>query len=128
MEPVLEAIRAHLDFVQGRRTTPAPGRIEVLGQSVRITSLRLQTFAAHPPVCVDPQCGCKATHFAVERSAGANGAPAEGRYHLNLYGRDARGQEVLFTHDHALARSLGGGTQPVRGPPRLALAPARSHR
>lgn len=125
IEPVLEAIRAYLAFKQGLRSTPAPGVIELLGKPVRITSLRLQTFALHPPVCAEPTCGCKATHFALERTFTGNGTPSGVRYHLNLYGRDSKGQEVLFTHDHTLARALGGlddlsNTKPMCSPCNLA--------
>jgi hypothetical protein len=49
-------------------------------------------------------CGMKATHFAVEDFRGSNQRVP----HANLYGMDRDGTEVLFTHDHKLARALGG--------------------
>lgn len=74
------------------------------GKWVGCTSLRLRTFyrASKKPdgiVCVG--CGMKAAHFAVESSPGTSSA------HVNLYGLKD-GVEVLFTHDHILARGLGG--------------------
>ena len=74
------------------------------GQTVGISSLRLQTFAEHGTTC--KCCGLEATHFAIERNLTdeKNNAP----YHLNLYGVNQKGEEVLFTHDHKLARALGG--------------------
>ncbi len=46
----------------------------------------------------------KAAFFAVENFRGSNQSVP----HANLYGVDREGNEVLFTHDHKLARSLGG--------------------
>ena len=80
-------------------------RIQVSsGKWVGCTSNRLRTFAKGIDSdgkirCVS--CGIEATHFAVEAS------PNQSNPHMNLYGmRD--GGEVLFTHDHILARGLGG--------------------
>lgn len=67
------------------------------GHKVKVTSLRLRNFAKSY-VC----SGCKleATHFAVE---------SNGDWHLNLWAnRGPDKNEMLFTHDHTLARSLGG--------------------
>jgi hypothetical protein len=73
-------------------------RAIVGGEYVKVNSLRLRTFTKST-VC--KCCGLEASYFAVERDTGQE------TYHLNLYGiRD--GKEVLFTHDHTLARSLGG--------------------
>jgi len=78
-------------------------KTEVNGQRVGIDSLRLRTFAHKGCKCV--KCGLEAAHFAVERDLAT--AARGGNYHLNLWGvKD--GVEVLFTHDHILARGLGG--------------------
>ena len=74
-------------------------RVIVDGEYVKVSSLRLKTFAKYGTKC--SCCGLEATHFAIERCA------EQESYHLNLYGLDD-GKEVLFTHDHTLARSLGG--------------------
>lgn len=76
--------------------------LEFQGATVKIayTSLRLRTFAVKGTRCVC--CGLEASFFAVEKSRGVKEA-----YHINLWGvKD--GNEVLFTHDHILARALGG--------------------
>lgn len=75
-------------------------KILVNGVEVNAKSLRLRTFALKGLVCAC--CGRKATHFALERTFGADS------YHLNLWATDPDGDEYLMTHDHILARSLGG--------------------
>lgn len=81
-------------------------KIGVNGQVVNSTSLRLRTFLEKGTKCFC--CGLEATHFAVERDLAT--ASRNGGYHLNLWGvKD--GEEVLFTHDHILARALGGKDQ-----------------
>ena len=79
-------------------------KAEFNGQLVGVSSLRLRTFAKHGTTC--KCCGLEATHFAIERNIAdeKNNAP----YHLNLYGINEKGEDVLFTHDHILARALGG--------------------
>lgn len=80
-------------------------KIDYLGVSVKLFSkgMRLRTFFVHGTKC--SACGLEASHYAVERPAHESG---DFPYHLNLWGFDANGQEVLFTHDHTLARSAGG--------------------
>lgn len=70
------------------------------GEMLRLGSIRLQTFAIYGTTCIT--CEKKATHFAIEKH------PENELYHLNLYGFKDNGEELLFTHDHILARSLGG--------------------
>ena len=79
-------------------------RQEVNGEMVRVFSLRLQTFHLHGTKC--SCCGLEASYFAIERN---DEDEVRGRpYHLNLWGVNKDGEEVLFTHDHILARALGG--------------------
>lgn len=77
-------------------------KAEFHGYKVNVTSLRLQTFAIKGLEC--SCCGLKATHFAVEEQQGQN------NWHLNLWAdRSHLGKdEMLITHDHTLARGLGG--------------------
>lgn len=71
--------------------------VVLLGRKVNTTSLRLKTFAKS---CTCSDCGLVATHFAVENNS---------NWHLNLWAdRGPEKREMLFTHDHTLARSLGG--------------------
>lgn len=64
-------------------------------------SQRYQTFFYRGCTCC--KCGLKASYFAKERNYGSNG-----RYHLNLYGINEKGEEVLFTKDHIYPHSKGG--------------------
>lgn len=65
---------------------------------VKVSSLRLRTFAIHGTTC--SSCGLQASFFAFENNGAHN-------WHLNLYGTK-EDKDVLFTHDHTLARSAGG--------------------
>lgn len=70
---------------------------------IKLMSLRLRTFAEKGTTC--SVCGLPASHFAIERH---NHVSQSSSYHLNLWGIDQEGKEILFTHDHTLARALGG--------------------
>lgn len=72
----------------------------VFGHECHTNGLRLFTFKAKGTKCV--ACGLEATHFAMEKTGGVKELP-----HLNLYASSPSG-DILFTHDHTLARSLGG--------------------
>jgi len=78
-------------------------KVDLCGHRVNVVSLRLQTFAMKGLEC--SSCGVKATHFAVETKM--NGEPA---WHLNLWADRSHldKEEMLMTHDHTLARGLGG--------------------
>lgn len=98
VQPIIELIDAQL--------LSRKARADVFGHSVGVTSLRLRTFAAAHATgfrCVT--CGLTPAFFAVETDAWA---PAGTKPHLNLYGYNEEAEEVLFTHDHVLARGLGG--------------------
>ncbi len=84
-------------FSQKRR------RSVVEGQEVNTSSMRLKTFVFKGTTCAC--CGLKASFFALERGS----ATKEGsRPHLNLWGVNADGEEVLFTQDHIRPLSRGG--------------------
>lgn len=68
---------------------------------IRLKSKRLQVFAQNGFKCVT--CGKQAKFFAVERHYDTNS-----RYHINVYGIDSTGQELLMTRDHIVARANGG--------------------
>lgn len=78
-------------------------RTILAGQEVNTKSLRLQTFTFKGVTCA--HCHLAATYFALERNGGGG---ANGRYHLNLWGTDADGEAVLFTHDHVIPLSRDG--------------------
>ena len=76
-----------------------------LDQQVKLTSLRMQTFLNKGTTC--SACGREAMYFALERHKSRQLGHSN-VYHLNLYGLDVEEKEILFTHDHTIARSLGG--------------------
>ena len=77
-------------------------------KEVRIKGLKLKTedsfrytnFYMHGIACV--KCGLRASYGAIERFN------RNTDWHLNLYGIDAEGKEVLLTKDHIYPRSKGG--------------------
>jgi 5-methylcytosine-specific restriction endonuclease McrA len=73
-------------------------KINIGPVSVNCASIRLQTFKKDT-VCVS--CGIQGEFFWLER----NGNP---QYHLNLYGLNEYGHEVLMTKDHIIPKSKGG--------------------
>lgn len=91
---VLQLIHDHMNC------SPKTPRVLVNMVPVKVTSIRLRTFAKKGLKCAN--CGIIGTHFAIERTAGCES------YHLNLWAVDRQGNEHLMTHDHIVARSLGG--------------------
>ena len=86
-------------------------RLELKGFKMGVGSLRLVTFARafrdHGQIkCV--QCGAEASFFSIDSFPSVNITPS---VHLNLFGirhTNMGPEELLFTHDHILARGLGG--------------------
>ena len=66
-------------------------------------SKRYLLFMQKGTMCV--ACGLKATFFGFEKHTKMK----TDHYHFNLYGVSPRGNEVLFTKDHILPVSKGGG-------------------
>jgi len=95
-----------IDAIMAGWNLPEP-KITYEGWTFNIYSLRLKTmcraYRRNEFYC--PSCGLPASFFAVE-SFVRNGD--NNSCHVNLYGVNKEGKEVLFTHDHTLARSLGG--------------------
>lgn len=82
-------------------TKSSPKRHEIRGDMIKLgKSLRLQTFYHKGLVCC--KCGLPAKFFVKEKAI-----PNEA-WHVNLYGVNKEGQEVLFTHDHIVPKSRGG--------------------
>jgi hypothetical protein len=94
---------SNLASIHGGTTSKNKRRVEIHGVPVRVASLRLLTFFKTGIKC--HCCGVSATHFAIERNPrpGINNSP----FHLNLWG-DVDNGEVLFTHDHIIAKANGG--------------------
>lgn len=68
------------------------------------TSNRLLTYFCYGVECCVPGCRVAGQYFAIERAINQRTS----KYHLNLYGVDANGCEVMMTSDHKLPRSKGG--------------------
>ena len=82
-------------------------KMEFGGWIFNIYSMRLRTFcrAAYEDVFHCSSCKLPAQYFAVESfRSDKKEIPS---VHVNLYGMKDD-EEMLFTHDHTLARSLGG--------------------
>lgn len=97
IDTVVSVILANID------TKKLKVRVEIDGVIVKVSSIRLRTFATRGTKC--SCCGLKAEYFAFEKPA-ISKIKCES-YHLNLWGQKD-GEEILFTHDHTLARALGG--------------------
>lgn len=100
LSEVMNAVLAHWDEYKPERFLLASNH------AVGVSSLRMRTFGRAwrqgNLACV--ACGCQGLYFGVETFSRSKD---QSMPHVNLYGiKD--GNEVLFTHDHILARSLGG--------------------
>ena len=73
----------------------------ICGEEIHTFSDRYKVFFIKGYKC--SKCGLEGKFFALEKSS-----ENEKRYHLNLYGIDKDGNEVLMTKDHIIPRSLGG--------------------
>lgn len=86
---------------------PEVFNIELLGEKIHVSSVRLQTFAFKGLRCTF--CGKEASFFAVEKHH-----VNDGGFHINLYGwKRGSGhmnprEELLFTRDHIIPKSKGG--------------------
>ena len=76
--------------------------VELFGYQVKITSQRYAVFQRSIKCC---KCGIEGKFFAIERNESQKGCET---YHLNLYGINDLGEEVLMTKDHILSVHGGG--------------------
>lgn len=77
-------------------------KINFDGDMIYPNSQRYQTFYYTGTKC--SCCGLEAKYFAKEKDSKSK----LDLYHLNLYGIDENGKEVLFTKDHIFPYSKGG--------------------
>lgn len=92
-----------LPHVNKARKDAPDAQKEFDGHPVWMNHVRYRVFASKGVRCAF--CGLKGTFFALERHATQMECE---RFHLNLYGVDENGEEVLFTRDHIIPRSMGG--------------------
>jgi 5-methylcytosine-specific restriction endonuclease McrA len=69
--------------------------------NIKLTSDRYLNFYHNGVVC--KHCGLEGLYFWVE-----NNTTQTSNYHLNLYGLDKHGREIMLTKDHILPKSKGG--------------------
>lgn len=80
-----------------------PLRSEINGFQVGLTSIRLRTFARDASNLRCAHCGLEGKFFSIDSHQ------KQLTYtHLNLFAINDKGEEVLMTCDHILARGLGG--------------------
>jgi len=72
------------------------------GDDINMASQRYDVFDEKGTTCVT--CGMESLYFEKERHSSGNTK----RYHFNLYGKNAEGEEVMFTKDHIVPKSKGG--------------------
>lgn len=77
------------------------------GAEVNIGMLNIRLYAAKGCDCI--HCKLPGSFFRVERMGKGNSIFNE--WHLNLYGVNEYGTEILMTKDHIHARSKGGGDE-----------------
>lgn len=75
-------------------------KVELDGDIINGNSQRYQLFFIKGTKCTC--CGIEGKYFAKEKRIN------DKSYHLNLYGIDDNGQEVLITKDHIIPKSKGG--------------------
>ncbi len=80
-------------------------RIDLGGDLVNIRSKRLFTFKNNGVVCAC--CGIEGKYFVKEKHR--KGRENEIKYfHLNLYGINSDGENILMTSDHRIPLGVGG--------------------
>jgi 5-methylcytosine-specific restriction endonuclease McrA len=94
----LEEVLPHIKMAE-RKSEERKTRINLLGESVKISSLRLLTFKESQK-CY--KCGLEGKFFAIEKTH------CQDVYHINFYGYTKEGKEVMLTKDHIIPRSKGG--------------------
>lgn len=97
IESVYNAVKDVYTFERARKKE---ARIDFEGDNIKGNSQRYQTFFIKGMTCVE--CGVQGQYFAKEKHLN------DEYYHLNLYGIDQNGEEVLMTKDHIIPKSKGG--------------------
>lgn len=96
---------SYLDELEGIQKY-TPGQIQtnkyrtINGVEVKISSQRYLLFKENKRCVV---CGLEGKFLAIEKSE-----PEIKKYHINMYGINENGDEILMTKDHIIPRSKGG--------------------
>jgi hypothetical protein len=91
-----------LPFIPLDKNSDLPRKRIFFGVEVRMTSPRYPVYAKYGVKCA--HCELEGLFFAVEKSFAQN----TDKYHLNLYGINKYGEEVMITVDHIRPKSKGG--------------------
>lgn len=94
-------VTANINTSKKVKVNGKPIEIMIDDETIFALSDRYKLFFTKGYTCI--HCGLQASFFALETSG-----KKIMRYHLNLYGYDKNGKEVLFTKDHILPKSKGG--------------------
>ncbi len=103
--PIDETFEILGDTIYERRKT----FVNFHGENIKANSQRYIVFKKKGCTCV--KCGLTASYFALERHENQE------RFHLNLYGVNEQGNEVLFTKDHIMPKAHDGASQIVNYQP-----------
>ncbi len=79
-----------------------PKNIRFNNHRIFMGSKRYQNFKAHGNVCIE--CGLTGSYFYLERHK----KQLTGKFHFNMYGLNASGEEVMLTKDHIVPKAKGG--------------------
>ena len=96
--PIDETFSILGDAIYSRRKT----FIDFHGTEIKANSQRYVVFKEKGCTCV--KCGLTASYFALEKHE------KQDRFHLNLYGVNEQGQEILFTKGHIQPKSKDGAS------------------
>ena len=84
------------------------------GIYIRVGNNKFKTFQNDGVCCYN--CGIEGEYFSLEKdtsmekTAIKNKCDLSNRYSINLYALDENNTPVLMTHDHVIARGLGGSS------------------
>lgn len=95
----LDEVLPFVDDVSKRKV-----KKEFDGDVIKISSDRLITFKNKGVCCVE--CGLEGSFLVKERDLSQE--KRNEPFHFNMYGINENGEEVLFTKDHIIPKSMGG--------------------
>lgn len=99
IETILPIIYDSPLYVVDNKKQSVP-KVDLNGDAIKLSSLRMRMFKHLGTKCVC--CGLEGSFFRKEKLS------KDISFHLNLYGIDKNGNEVLMTKDHIFPKSLGG--------------------
>jgi hypothetical protein len=95
-----------LKLIENKKYPYKVKRVELDGDLINIRSKRLFTFKNYGIICAC--CGIKGQYFVKEKHRNTRRENERKYFHLNLYGIDGNGKEILMTSDHKIPLGVGG--------------------